>query len=129
MDDKEANNRMFEELISAVRALALPCEVQLTLFPDFAMKADELALDYDWAHPFFLQDDDHVGVAIGQSQRDAMVELDNLLQRMSRGGDLFNNNLWADEGLCSDPIWEDVRQKAKHLLESFGQDYPEDGAS
>ncbi len=38
---------MMRRLKHSLQALAMPAEVQLSLYPDFVCKADELALDFD----------------------------------------------------------------------------------
>jgi hypothetical protein len=45
-DDEIAQSCMLR-LQHAVQVLALPADIQLSLFPDFASKVDELALDFD----------------------------------------------------------------------------------
>ncbi len=47
MADDAMFDRMMLRLKHSLQALAMPAEVQLTLFPDFVCKADELALDFD----------------------------------------------------------------------------------
>lgn len=99
------------ELEWCVLALAMPAEVQLALFPDFACKADELALELDRCL-YELQDP-----GVTEEQKAAAQALDGLVGAMSGPS---SAHLWTDEALRSHPAWEGVRAAARGVAEAFG---------
>jgi hypothetical protein len=107
-------DRMIESLIVALRALAAPAHLQLARFPDFVLKADELALDFADAHLLFTQCQQ---LEFTQAQRDAVNAVDRLLDRMS-GSD--HAALWSEQALRQAPEWDRVRRAAKLALRELG---------
>jgi hypothetical protein len=103
---------MRDQLQSAVLALAQPAEVQLSLFPDFVCKADELALNFEDGL-YELVGHEH---EITDEQRMAIDELDRLLQSMSGKQ---NAALWTDEAVRSHSMWEEIRKTAKMVTTAF----------
>jgi len=102
---------MRTQLQKAVLALAQPANVQLSLFPEFVCKADELALDFeDGLHEL-------VGHEISGEQRAAVEALEEIITSMS--GEQ-NASFWTEEALRSDPTWDDIRSAAKAVLIAFG---------
>jgi hypothetical protein len=101
------------QLQRAVVALAQPADVQLSLFPDFVCKADELALDFeDGLYELVGHEDEITG-----EQRAALDALNQLLLRMSGKP---NASFWTEEALRSDARWEAVRSTAKAAAAAFG---------
>ncbi|MBY8825051.1 hypothetical protein [Sphingomonas colocasiae] len=101
-----------DPLQRAVLALAQPADVQLSLFPDFVCKGDELALDFEDA---LLASPD---AARTDAQRAALGALDGLITSMS--GER-NSDFWLDEGMLrSHPIWEEIRASARACAAAFG---------
>jgi hypothetical protein len=96
-----------------VQALAQPAHVQLTLFPDFVCKADELALDFDRWREVVLADPDG---ALTPLQRAALEALDAQLAAMSGSDKPF----WEEDALADALEWGRVRQLAKDTLRAFG---------
>ena len=104
------------ELRSALKALAAPGSQALASVPDGAIKADELALDYEnFVHAYLGNFRDE----ILQSQRDALLAVDTMLQGMS-GQE--NAELWTEEAVVSHPKWESVRYLAREALAALGWD-------
>lgn len=105
-----------QRLMWSVQALAAPADVQITLYPDFVVKADELALDfenwYECARSILAS-------GWSESQRAALAALDAKLGEMSRGGAEFTADLWLESGLASDPNWQQVRELARAALRLF----------
>lgn len=80
----------------AVVALAQPAEVQLSLFPDFVCRADELALDFeDGLYELVGHEDEITG-----EQKATIEELDRLLSGMSDSQDA---SVWTEEALGTHP--------------------------
>jgi hypothetical protein len=103
---------MRDQLQRAVLALAQPAEVQLSLFPAFVCKADELALDFeDGLYELVGHEDEITG-----EQRAAVDALKQMLLRMSG---THNASLWTEEALQSDARWEVVRSAAKATAAAF----------
>jgi hypothetical protein len=102
--------RSLDQLRWSLQALALPADAQLSLFPPFAVTADELALDFDdwWKtatqHNAFTAD-----------QLSALASVANILSEMSRARD---DNLWDDSALAQHPQWQKLREVARKALEA-----------
>ena len=97
----------------AVLALAQPAEVQLSLFPDFVCKADELALDFqDGLYELVGHEDE-----ITAPQRVAIDALDKLILAMS--GEQ-NAPFWTEDAVRSHSTWEEMRMAAKATAVAFG---------
>lgn len=92
-------------------AVAAPDQLAHFLPPDFAFKADEMALDFDnWANavPTYW--------TLTEEQSVRLSQLGAYLTTMS--GEQ-NAAFWTDEALVSDPRWEQVRALAQAALTSF----------
>ena len=116
---------MIERLIHSLQALAAPADVQLARFPDFAAKADELALDYADALRLAA---DCPQVLLEPGQRHALDRLDGYLDRMSGAA---NAALWTEGAVRSSPEWEEVRALARAGLAALGaaDDLPPPGGA
>jgi AAA+ ATPase superfamily predicted ATPase len=102
------------ELRSALKALAAPGFQALASVPDGTVKAEELALDYDnFVHAYLGNFRDK----ISQSQRDALLAIDAMLQGMS-GQE--NAELWTEDAVVNHPKWESVRVLARDALAALG---------
>jgi len=103
---------VFERLKHSIQLLASPAEVQLVLLPDFACKADELALDFDqWRD-----------VAVSNFRPEMMPEelssleaLDHSLSQLTDRGPQY----WTDDKLRTSEQWRNVRNLASAALCSF----------
>jgi hypothetical protein len=101
---------MIQGLIESLQALAAPAPVQLARFPDFVVKADELALDFDDA---FLLVRDCPQLELTGRQRDALAEVDATLSGMSGQQ---RSELWTEDAVRTSPRWDAVRQHARAAL-------------
>src|SRR5262245_23627157 len=102
----------FNQLKWALQALAQPPDVQPTLFPDFVVVADELALEFDnWYRATIWRD------GFTTAQKSALAAVDQFLAQMS---DAKNSELWQIEALINRPEWQQVRQLAVEALQSLG---------
>jgi hypothetical protein len=104
---------MILQLIHALQALAAPAEIQLARFPDFVVKADELALDFDDA----LRRAGRPGNHLSPAQRTALARVDEFLTRMSGAA---NAPKWTDAAVQSSPEWVAVRALAADALRALG---------
>jgi hypothetical protein len=103
-----------ERLKHALQALAAPADAQLSLFPDFAHKVDELALDFNhWCDVVVS----NAGSALTDHQRLLLEQLDDQLETMSGSS---NADLCTELALRKRPEWEQVRILARAVLVSFG---------
>jgi len=107
---------MRDRLQRAVLALAQPAEVQLSLFPDFVCKADELALDFEDGLYELVGHEDEITLP----QRAAVDALDKLLSSMSGGQ---NAAFWTEDAVRSHPTWEEIRTAAKSTIAAFGWEF------
>jgi hypothetical protein len=99
----------------AVQALARPAKDQLTLFPDFVCKADELALEFD-EHARPILDGEYQDLSTEQAA--TLLALDQYLESMSGGG--ANAENWTEDALQASPAWEVIRDLARAALAAFG---------
>lgn len=77
----------------SLQALALSSDVQLSLFPDFVGKPDELALDFDnFFHVIFTNDE----FVLTEQQQDSLLVIQGSLDSMTEMGDA---ELWTEEAL------------------------------
>ncbi len=101
---------MIERLVNSLQALAAPAEIQLARFPDFAARADELALDFADA---LLLVSDCPQVRLTADERHALELLDEHLDAMSgpaRAG------LWSEASVRAAPEWATTRLLARRAL-------------
>jgi hypothetical protein len=102
-----ANLRYSLQLLAA----AAPDQLAHFLPPDFACKADEMALDFDqWVKSVSTY------WTLTEDQTTRLTELDAYLDRLSSPQ---NAAFWTDEVLVSDPRWGQVRVLAQAALTSF----------
>jgi hypothetical protein len=104
---------MLANLRYSLQLLACNASDQLAHFlpPDFAFKADEMALDFDnWATSI------HTYWSLTEEQTALLSQLNAYLGSLS--GEQ-NALFWSDEALVSDPCWEQVRTLARAALASF----------
>ena len=99
----------------AVQALAQPAESQLTLFPDFAEVADELALEHEEAQQAYL--DSPAADSLKAPQQQALEALDNKLETMSGPA---NEPIWCVQALREQEVWNTVRSLARTVMTEMG---------
>jgi hypothetical protein len=97
----------------SILALAQPAEVQLSLFPDFTHKPDELVLNLEEALNGLLGHEDQ----LTEEQWSAVRALDARILAMS--GE-HHAEFWTEEALRGDPRWEEIRGLAKRAAEVCG---------
>jgi hypothetical protein len=109
---------MIERLITSLRALAAPADAQVARYPDFTVRADELALEFDDA---LLLVSDCPQLRLGGEQVEALARVDRLLERMS-GAE--HAGMWTEAALRGEPEWDRIRRAASEALRALG--YAED---
>ncbi|AKT38326.1 hypothetical protein [Chondromyces crocatus] len=115
MDEKETLRASTAQHFEwSIRALAQSTDVQLSLFPDFVCKADELALDYEERWGNFREE---LGESLTSEQLDSISALDKHLRAMSG---LQNEKFWTDESMVNDPEWRLVRELALRVVAVMG---------
>lgn len=103
---------MRSQLQRAVIALAQPADIQLSLFPDFVCKADELALDFeDGLYEMIGQEEQ-----FSDEQRAAIDALDKLIS--SNSGER-HASFWTEAAVREHPIWDEIRAAAKATASAF----------
>ena len=103
---------LLEKLKWSTQALAAPFEIQLSLFPDLVVVADELALDWE---EWFCGNKDELKTMLTSEQFAALSELDLALVKIS-GKEEF----WTDEALRNVPEWIRIRELARICLAKCG---------
>jgi hypothetical protein len=104
----------FDALRAAMQALAAPAELQLARFPDFVVKADELALDFDDALLCVRQ---NRAADVRPEQTAVLSTLDGFITRMSGPA---QPELWTEDAVRSRPEWAALRSLAAAALQAFG---------
>jgi hypothetical protein len=111
MDEQLRKRWIFERLKHSVQALALPATAQLSLLPDFVVKADELVLDFDhWRQ-----------CAVTNYRADLTSEQLELLAAMDAhiGNPSGDRTVWYESALPSHPFWKELRERAIQTLNAF----------
>ena len=104
---------MLPRLRAALQALAQPASSQASLFPDFVVVADELALEFDdW---FRVATTPELVPELTQPQCAALRAIDEQFARMSDDRDV-----WSEEALAGHRDWDEVRSLARQALAEFG---------
>lgn len=105
---------MLRRLKQSLQALAMPAEIQLSLFPDFVCKADELANDFDhWMGCVFSNGED----TLTDAQSATLAAIDAQLAVMSNKTYGIE---WTEDELYTRPEWARVRLLAVDALNAFG---------
>lgn len=104
-------NTPTEQLKWILQALAQPANVQITLYPDFAETADELALEFEEVITTIRESG--AWDTLTPQQTKPLAELDHTLDQMS-GEE--NEHFWTNEALRSDAAWEEIRELALTTL-------------
>jgi hypothetical protein len=93
-------------------ALSQDAETQKSLFPDFVVVADELALNWEEA----LNELKAPELRISDNQRSKIDRLDAIILSMSGPTNL---KFWDDDALSVFREWEEVRAAASEVLLAF----------
>ncbi len=97
-----------------LQALAMPADIQLSLCPDGAAKADELTEDFHHWRLCVVGNDPG---ELTEEQLSCLKEIDDQTDFMS-GQE--NAHLWTDHALRERAEWERVRNAAEEALALFG---------
>ncbi len=97
----------------SLQALAAPAEVQLTLFPDFDWKVDELAIEFDQWYQVMKRRQSLFTIRA----RRLLEDLNKKLDEMS-GPE--NSRYWEEDTLRTDSAWETIRNLARLALNALG---------
>lgn len=112
--DREYSIRL-ERIIDAVKMVAEPYDVQITLFPQNFPIADEIALNFNDEVAFYA---DYLkkNKLITDMQYDKIIELDDKFAKMSNDK---TYDYWSLEALKDCGIWEECRLLAREILKGF----------
>jgi hypothetical protein len=97
----------------SVLALTQEADVQMKLFPDFVVVADELALNWESA-PEKLRTSEP---EISDSQKSPIEKLDQLISAISGPEHL---EFWEDDALSERIEWDEIRLAARAVAQAFG---------
>jgi hypothetical protein len=97
----------------SVLALTQPAEIQLSLFPDFVCKADELALNFGEGLLELAGYQDQITA----EQSSAIDALDKLIVAKRGQAEL---DFWTDDAVRSHASWEEIRVSARAVADAFG---------
>jgi hypothetical protein len=107
------------ELRASLRALAMPASTVPALFPEFAVRPDDLASSFEhWAS--VVRGDDQR--PLSPAQADCLAAVERKLSTMSRDRADFDADLWTETALGSSPHWDEVRRLALAALDALGDD-------
>ena len=105
----------FRELRWSLQALA--ASSQPSLFPEWAVTPDHLAVDFDRCSSVVLE---HDRPGLEESQIRGLEAISALLEKLSRDGVELDVNLWSIAALESSEQWGGVRRLALEALDAFG---------
>jgi hypothetical protein len=114
MTTSENKTAIFTRLKHSLQLLAIPAEQQLDLLPDFVLKGDELALEFDH---WYIVSIGNYGEEFTAAQKEAMKAIIELLDKMSGQK---NSELWTERAIQEDEKWGQIRLLAKKALDEFG---------
>ena len=106
---------MTERLKHVLQALAAPAEVQLARYPEVAVKADELALEFDEALRLALSAPQH---GLSPEQLSYLMAIDTFLDKLS-GGEM-RAWAWTEAAVREGAHWAQLREVAAEALRAFG---------
>lgn len=112
MDERAEHFRQLRWSLQALAASSQP-----SLFPEWAITPDHLALDFDQSAFRVLA---HYGGELDAPQRASLQAIGDLLARMSRDGIDFDADLWSTAALETSEQWTAVRRLAMQALDAFG---------
>jgi len=122
MNEQQRKQWIFLRLKHSLQVLALPAAAQVSLFPDFVLKADELVLNFDhWRHCAV----ENYHSEMTAAQLDSLATLDAHIGGPNSVGD---ETVWEESALYSHPFWEEIRRLSVHALKAFrwSQEMPPD---
>lgn len=93
------------------QAIAQPCKIQKSLFPDFANVADELAVDWELALDEL--NEPCIAILITDEQRKTIKRLDDYMLSISGPN---NMQYWNNDALCQSEEWQRMREMATEIL-------------
>ena len=111
----------FRQLRWSLQALAASGSNQLSVFPEWAVTADELALDFDQWSGCVLQ---NYRSELEEPQRAALEAIADMFARMSHDAVEFDADVWSPAALASSEQWKAIRRLAVEALTAFG--WPEE---
>jgi len=102
------------ELKYSMQALAMPYEVQVTVFPDGVCLACELVEDvYNFSSSYIANCDN----LLTEQQKAALDDLQARLDEIARTPDY---ECWNNDAIRNSQAWNDARELAKQALNCFG---------
>ena len=93
------------------QAIAQPCEIQKSLFPDFANIADELAVEWEMALDEL--NEPLLSSSLTSEQKLALKKLDDYMLSISGAA---NIQYWNNDALCESVEWQKIRKMAIDIL-------------
>lgn len=107
----------FQQLRRSLEALVASASVQRSLFPEWAVTADELALDFDhWVDVIQSNYEDE----LEDEQRRSLQAIVDGFASMSRDGAELEADVWSEVAVRSSEAWVSVRHLAGEALRAFG---------
>jgi hypothetical protein len=112
MNDQERKQWIFDRLKHSLQALSLPAPTQVSLLPEFVVKADELVLDFDHWRVCGVE---NYRAEMTDAQSDSLAAIDTHIK--ARQAHLA---VWDESALSSHLFWQEIRVLAKQSLDAFG---------
>ena len=116
-EDEANRDGVRDQFLWSLQALACDADAQLSLFPDFVCKADELAHDYGHWSEFVRS---RFAGEFSGAQLAILQQIDDRLDAMGNGGTEFEEELWSENALRMRPQWEELRTLARLALAKLG---------
>jgi hypothetical protein len=115
--DASERDSHFQQLRRSLQALAASASVQRSLFPEWTVTADELALDFDhWVDVVQSNYED----GLEDEQRRSLQAIDEAFAKMSRDAAELDADVWSETAVRTTEAWVTVRLLAGEALRAFG---------
>jgi hypothetical protein len=109
MNEQERRHWILERLKHSLQALAIPASEQVSLFPDFVIKTEELILEFEHWRVTALK---NYRADLTDKQCDSLAAIDAHSTAPSK-------EVWDESALASHPFWQHIRRLAKESLDAF----------
>ena len=101
-------------LVASLQLLAAEADVQLSVFPTFVCKPDEIVLTFDECSVFSQELVDAELLSVR-----AEVQLQRVDECIASLGD--EDSIWSESAVREDPQWAELRQVARTALKEMGE--------
>ena len=109
--------RLRNRILDSLKLLASPGNIQLSYFPEFVCKGDELAASLnDWLELYLQNNLYHSKFAFTPEELKKIIDLDNEISSLLADD-------FSDEAVLTSNKWQNIRKKAMDILKVLNEPY------